>query len=437
MLHANVWSRNSDTIINMDHHNGNSPSGGTQNHISHSPSPRSQNYQDDIDPANLGLGISNSNLQDQYSGAQFLSGQGLPIYDTNVEQNQQFTQANLGDPLYALSQNQNLQPEFHQQFDNNQNFGNQFNFDDNFLSTNTYNEGDFALYSNNSTQDDQYDPSLFLNDPPQLSSNQSINPADLIGDMSSPHHHAPTPPQMLQPEIPQTSSAQHSPSFNQHQFPRSPGHSRHASLQPESAQFPNAQLPTDWGMLPQQFKNHRRTPSEYSDVSASSAAASPNLGLRDSFDDQRHSPLVNPQDPSIYQDLNAMGNFSISDPQVHHGTSPLHGRSPAHSPIPSPRLGPQHVPMNQMNQQSPFMLSMNMPNNAYIHNPAPEMYGNNQEQYNERSGSTEMGQAQQMPPPDINIEFAPASRQNSFEPPKPAQIDQDALTPPLRGKSLR
>jgi transcription factor CRZ1 len=43
-----------------------------------------------------------------------------------------------------------------------------------------------------------------------------------------------------------------------------------------------------------------------------------------------------------------------------------------------------------------------------------------------------MGQAQQMVPPEINVEFAPTSRQNSFEPPKPS-LDQDALTPPDRG----
>lgn len=41
----------------------------------------------------------------------------------------------------------------------------------------------------------------------------------------------------------------------------------------------------------------------------------------------------------------------------------------------------------------------------------------------------EMGQAQQMVP--INVEFAPKTRQNSFEPPKP--LDQAALTPPEKG----
>lgn len=423
------------TTIGMDHQHGNPLNGGNRNHLSQSPSPQSHTYQGDINPANLGLGISQGNLHERYPGGQLLSADDLPIYDANLEQNQQYTQGNLGEPLYALSQNTNIQSDFQPQFDNSQSFGTQqFNYNENFLDESNYNAGDFPLYSNSTGQNDHYDPSLFLNDAPQ----QSINPADLIADMSSPQNHTPTPPQMLQPELPQTSSAQHSPSFNQQQFPRSPGHSRNASLQPESAQFPNAHLQTDWGMLAQQFRSHRRTPSEYSDVSASSAAHSPNLGLHDSFDngDQRHSPQVVPQDQSIYQDLRGIGNFSLSDSQAHHGTSPLHGRSPAHSPIPSPRLGPLHIPMNQMNQQSPFMLNMNMPNNTYIHNASPDLYGLTQEQYNDRNDCNEIGQAQQMPPPDINIVLAPVSRQNSFEPPKPATLDQDALTPPQRGKAF-
>ncbi|OBT48773.1 hypothetical protein VE00_00849 [Pseudogymnoascus sp. WSF 3629] len=415
----------------MDHQ-GNSPTGENPNHLKQEQSPQPSSYQDDINPANLGLGINNGNLQEQYSSGQFSQGHTLPVFETNVEQNRQFSQGNIGEPLYALSQNQNAQPEFQQQFDGNQQFQNQqFNYGDNFLGVNNYNGGDFSLYPNPPTQNDIYDPSLYINDSPQ----QSVNPADLIGDISSPPHHTPTPPQMLTAEHPQTSSAQHSPSFNQHQFPRSPGHSRTASLQPESAQFPNAQLPTDWGMIPQQFKTHRKTPSEYSDVSASSVAPSPNLGLHDSFDttDQRHSPLVHPQDQGIYQDLGAMGNFSISDP--HHGTSPLNGRSPAHSPQPSPRLDPQQ--MGQMNQQSPFMLSMNMPNNGYIQQPTLDMYG--QQQFKQENfgemGQEQQGQGPQMPPPDINIEFAPASRQNSF--PVKAPLDQDALTPPQRGRRPR
>ena len=82
------------------------------------------------------------------------------------------------------------------------------------------------------------------------------------------------------------------------------------------------------------------------------------------------------------------------------------------------------------------MLSMNMPNNGFIQHPTPDMYGQNQQQFKQENEFADMGQTQQgqvqMPPPDINIEFAPASRQNSF--PVKAPLDQDALTPPQRGK---
>ncbi len=79
-----------------------------------------------------------------------------------------------------------------------------------------------------------------------------------------------------------------------------------------------------------------------------------------------------------------------------------------------------------------FLLGMN---NGF--GPSQTIYGGqNQEsfpQVQHGNGSLDMGQAQQMVPPEINVEFAPASRQNSFEPPKPS-FDQDALTPPDRGK---
>lgn len=45
----------------------------------------------------------------------------------------------------------------------------------------------------------------------------------------------------------------------------------------------------------------------------------------------------------------------------------------------------------------------------------------------------EFGQADTMSPPEINIDFAPPSRQASFEPPKPGN-HADALSPPERCK---
>lgn len=43
--------------------------------------------------------------------------------------------------------------------------------------------------------------------------------------------------------------------------------------------------------------------------------------------------------------------------------------------------------------------------------------------------AAEMGQATQMAPPSINVEFAPPSRNPSFGPGKPP-ADMDALSPP-------
>jgi hypothetical protein len=175
-------------------------------------------------------------------------------------------------------------------------------------------------------------------------------------------------------------------------------------------------------MMPPQFQGHRRTPSEYSDVSVSSAAHSPNLGHHDSFEPlEHHSPMQNAQDAGLYQQVLGIGDFSLSDNYIQNSTSPRRGLSPAHSPAISPRLGPQ---LPSFAPQNNFMLGSNFgpPQGMYI--------GQGQESF--PTLGNEMGQAQQMVPPEINVEFAPASRQNSFEPPKPS-LDQDALTPPERG----
>ncbi len=67
----------------------------------------------------------------------------------------------------------------------------------------------------------------------------------------------------------------------------------------------------DWN-LPQ-FQGHRRSPSEYSDVS--SAAASPNLTGHDSFEhaEHGHSPMQRAQD-GFFDGVVGLGNFSIADP---------------------------------------------------------------------------------------------------------------------------
>jgi hypothetical protein len=434
----------------MDQQRGRSPSVGRQpSHINHSHSPSPQHYQENVSTAGLGLELDTS-LDQPYPSSNYPTSHGLPAYNQSFlssNQGQQFNQSNISEENFVQNPDYTQQSDYGQQFkqeDLQQNQSSispysqqqQTSFTQQLLNTNNYNEGDFSLYSTPSGQGD-FDATFFLNEQAQQPSGQSINPADIMSDMSPPPPHTPTPPRMLQSDGQQPSSAHHSPVFNQHQFQRSPGHSRNASLAPESAAFPQGQGHTEWSMMPPQFTTHRRTPSEYSDASVASAAPSPSLVQHDTFDpvEQHHSPFMRPQDPSGYQEVLGISNFSLSDPQGQRGPSPHRGFSPAHSPAISPRLGPQQVAM--IPQQNAFIPNMGMQNNAFVPSSGPEAYaGQSQEAFEQapRHGSAEMGQAQQMEPPQINVEFAPASRQNSFEPPKALSFDQDALTPPERGK---
>lgn len=424
----------------MDQQRGRSPSAGLQTSSarqSHSPAP--QGYQENFSPNGSSLGLNSSQLElhnQQVSNGSYNVNQGLPVYGNFMPPQQ--------DQQYAQNMNYAQAQDFNQSFkqDMNQSFGQQNtstqSFSQDLLNPNLpsdFNQGDFSLYPPSAGSGEQFDPNYFGNEASHQSTNQSINPADLMSDMSSPPHVA-TPPNMLRMDSQQLHSAHNSPAVNSQQFQRSPSHSRNASLGPESAAFPQAQLHQDWsGMMPQNhYMGHRRTPSEYSDVS--SVAPSPNLINQDSFDDS-HSPLMNAQDPAIYeQPMLGIGNFSLSD--NHQIQS--HGISPGHSPAISPRLGPQQ--MQNFNQPNSFMLGMNENNfgqqnqNMYQgqgQEAFPQM--NNMPQMQHTNSSGEMGQAQQMIPPEINVEFAPASRQNSFEPPKPT-LDQDALTPPERGNYI-
>ena len=414
----------------MDQQRGRSPSAGhQQSHISHSHSPHQ--FQENNDNNSIGLGLavetSGNNQQQQFmNNGAFDSNNGLPQFvDTNNEflnqQGQAFPQGGLSEATYA--QTQDFSPQFKQE-EQTSPYGQQQqpSFTQELLGANNSFNEDFSLFSTPNNQGDQFDPQFFMNDI-QRPGNPSVNPAEL--NMSSPQiHQTPTPPSLLQPDSRSPSSAHQSPSFNQGQFQTS--HSRNASLGPESAAFPQGH---EWSMMPPQFTTHRRTPSEYSDVSVSSAQHSPNLGQHDNFEsiEQHHSPMQNPQDAGLYQEVLGIGSFSLSDPQVQN-SNPGRGLSPAHSPAISPRLGPQQLPVLNQNQ---FILGMN---NGY--GQQQNMYGQGQEsfpQMQHNNGSLDMGQAQQMVPPEINVEFAPTSRQNSFEPPKPS-FDQDALTPPDRGQ---
>lgn len=419
------------TKDDMDQQRGRSPSAGHQQaHINPSHSPSPQHFQDTANSISLGLGLDSipSNDNQQFLNGGFNANPGNQTYDSNDfinQQQQPYTQGSLGEA--SFSQNQDFGSQFKQE-EQQSSFIQQHqqpSFTQELMNatiSSNFNDGDFALFSTPNNQNEQFDPQLFINDIAPQSGNPSVNPAEL--NMSSPPNHTSTPPGFLQPDSRSPSSTHQSPSFNQGAFQSSPGHSRHASLGPESAAFPQGQNHVEWShMMPPQFQGHRRTPSEYSDVSVSSAAPSPNLGHHDSFEplDHHHSPMQNPND-TMYQEIAGIGSFSLSDPQIQHGASPGRGISPAHSPAISPRLGPQQLP--NINQQNQFILGMN---NGF--GPPPNIYGAPNQEFQLPPG--DMG-LQQMNTPMINVEFAPTSRTNSFEPPKPS-FDQDALTPPERG----
>ncbi|KAF4977756.1 hypothetical protein FZEAL_5775 [Fusarium zealandicum] len=394
--------------------------GHQQPHInqSHSPSPTPYQHQPNHTSVGLGLTLDQSAQPsyDSFNNSGFLSPQQSPAFLPAQQQQQQqhtsFARANLSDPAV-------LDPNNTASFGQPPTGSNtSLSFNDQsqpaYLSPNL-NDNDFSLFPTSSGQGDQFNAPLF--DQPTL------NPGDM-NNMTSPQaHHSPTPPHLFQPDPRQPGSAHQSPAFNQHQFSSPPGgHSRHASLGPADALL-STQV-NDWTQP--QFQGHRRTPSEYSDVS--SVAPSPNLVNADSFEENvgHHSPAHRPSDGSIYQEVLGIGTFSISDPQV--GSPGHQGRSPSHSPAISPRISPQQMPEFH---QPGFGLAA--PSNAYgAHGTYHGMQGHVEAFPSFPPAGSDMSAP--MVPPAINIDFAPTNaKPGAFDAPK-SRIDQDSLTPPDRGR---
>ncbi|KAI1504287.1 hypothetical protein F5X99DRAFT_406006 [Biscogniauxia marginata] len=380
---------------------GRSPSAGHQQpHIRNSHSPSPHPYQSPEPSIGLGIGLDATTPQfaatnDFHSygsnngGNQFL----------NTSQPQAFSQQGIADPA---------------SFDPTQDFSQtQATFSQSLLGPDFNTSGDFSLFPP-STQGEQFNTAPLFGDISQANP-QSLNPSDLTNMTSPQTHHSPTPPHLLKME---PGSAHQSPSFNQHQFSSPPGrHSRNASLGPEAALMHGH---VDWSQA--QFQGHRRTPSEYSDVSSN--AASPNLNGRDGFEhsEHGHSPMQRPSD-SFYDGVVGLNNFSISDPT-------RNSRSPSHSPHISPQILPQQLPeVGQPNQN--MLLNTGYPGGPSLGYPGQSEEFPSLQQDGGAGLDPHMGQP--MAPPSINIDFAPNSRQNSFEPPK-APLDQASLTPPDRGR---
>ncbi|KAG5987224.1 hypothetical protein E4U54_005087 [Claviceps lovelessii] len=269
------------------------------------------------------------------------------------------------------------------------------------------NDGDFSLFPS-AHQGDQFNNALF--------EQASFSPSDMSSMTSPPSHHAPAPPNPRQIDNLQSGTVHPSPCFSQHnQFsPPQSRHSRNASLGPEAALL-STQM-GDWTQP--QFQRHRRSPSEFSDVS--SVSPSPNLVSVDSFDDlSRHSPLQRASDGSLYQDVLNIESFNIND-------GSQHGRSPSHSPAISPRITPQQIPDTRQ-----MSLGLAPPNAGFGGGLAfPGM------QHGDSFPplmSQDRVEPPHMAPPAINIDFAPSNaKQGAYEPAKP-RLDQDSLTPPERG----
>jgi len=248
-------------------------------------------------------------------------------------------------------------------------------------------------------------------DPSLIAQDNSIDPLDMMGNLSSQDQISPTSGNMMMNGI---GSAQGSPHIGQHQF-LTPNHSRHTSLDPASAG--TRQGPTN------EWSGHRRSPSEQSE---GSVGHSPFQGSQENFDplETSHSPMLNPSnEPVLYGENIDLTRFNISEQQQRQSLS--RGTSPY-------SVSPQMVPsqggeMPQNNGNNHFVL----PSNA-----APQFDANGQMQmFPDGDGSylhNDMGQADMMVPPEINVDstFAPPSRV-----PQPSDMDPnaEALSPPNRG----
>ncbi|OCK81151.1 hypothetical protein K432DRAFT_392436 [Lepidopterella palustris CBS 459.81] len=410
---------------------GRSPSADHQNHIRHSPSPSPNGpYHTDV----TGLGLERSLSNDPYSQNNFNTQPTVQSFDIssqylNTSQPQQFqSQPSIAEHTFLQAQGiqqRSASPQFRQQ-------GNLFSQDLLDLNNSGGSNEDFGQYfsGNNANQEQSIDPSfLGTLDPHLLDSqpqDQSVDPSSLMNQMATTQAHSPTPPHLLQPGMNRPNGSPHaSPNMNQGAFP-SPGHSRHASLDPSAAY---GQQSAEWGGMAT-FRTHRRAPSDtYSDVS-SSAQPSPYLGNNDSFDhNDNPSPLLGAQqDPALFQDVMQFGQFTLNE------NRPL--VSPGPSPHISPRLLPQQQSLPPFTPSNNYGLNPSM-NNQFAQPHGMEMYhGQGQEPFPtiNQGAPVDFGHADQMSPPEINIDFAPPSRQPSFEPAK-SEGQTDALSPPDRSRS--
>jgi hypothetical protein len=235
-----------------------------------------------------------------------------------------------------------------------------------------------------------------------MTQQNNINPAEL-SKMSSPQDNQ--SPSLFPPE--NHPSQPGSPSSINGQF-YTPQHSRHASLDPSSA-YGDAYS----GVT---FQQHRRAPSDHSDVS--SAQHSPYLGHQELHEpvDLGHSPFLAAQPDT--KNAFGMEGFSLGDQTAYR----------------SPRLMPH---MSESQAQQGLAVNQDLTLTQPMSVPIPDIYANQPPVYQPVVPSnhmrhvsllSEIGQADQFQPPTINIEPAPVSRQASFGP--QGETVEGALSPP-------
>lgn len=291
-----------------------------------------------------------------------------------------------------------------------------------------------------STGDSSAFPSFDFNAQQDFGQTTSLDPSVLSdfqgGDnapMAAMQSHSPTPPHLLPEMAGQHStspSPQASPSYQQPTFARPRNTSE--SLDPSSAMFPQGQ--NEWTNM-NAYRGHRRTPSDYSDYSSHSNQASPYMPTLDSFDANAHSsPLLNPsQDPTFNGGL-GLEHFNLNENAVQQQQN---YPSPGQSPHISPNLGPQQHALPPFTADNHFGINATMNGGQYVQTQNGMDMFSGQEAFpslnNQHSPGTDMGNADQMSPPAINIDYAPPA--GVMDTSRPGN-DGEALSPPLRSESI-
>lgn len=423
----------------MDANRGRSPSASRQQNIRHSTSASPHPQQLPTNSNNYLANDTTAAQQNNFLNAHAASGAFADSFTQDYSQQAQYS---LGPTFTDFDQQQQQQ---------NGAIANHTFLQSTQDLTGTSNPADsdaFPSFDFNQTNFDQntsLDPSLLSADldptnalellSAQTNSNGTLDP--MAATMSS---HSPTPPHLFNDMNKRHSgspSPHASPNFAQAQPNYQMNRPRNVSesLDPSSAMFPQGQSNEWMGMGA--YRSHKRTPSDnVSDISSNHA--SPYLNTLDSFDaaNAHSSPLLNPTSDPTFNDGLGLQQFSLNENQQPFSHSP--GHSPGHSPHLMPQ--PQHA-LPQFTADNNFGLTSNMNGQFVPQNNGLEMFpGVGQEPFpslnngNNGQGASpgELGQADHMSPPEINIDFAPPSRVPTDN--MRQENSQDALSPPLRSE---